>query len=417
MKSLLKHLIPSRQALIPNVGALLVLGLIVVAHAASAVFGAAPDAPEAPATVIISYQGTLTNPAGTPIEGTVTMKFALYDAASGGNVVWGPETQSVDVDTGLFHVLLGSVQSIDPAALIGNLYLDITVNGERLLPREWLVSSVAKTLTVSGNGTALIEGDLQVGENAWTPTFAGMDGNDLAVRGQFEQSGSGGARVYKLGIGTDPGTSAGTLKMGGTLNMNDNDIANVDGIKLPFKLESDRSWEFRTYESGATTKTALRSTVDDKFFQFRNQNGSVILSIRADNESGGYLDVNGHTIRNCGALVEANLQTAEELAAERIDRFAQGDVLCWGDGQLEKCAEAGDPLVQAVADVDGRPIVIGAELIRVIGPVQRGDFLVASEIPGYAMASGGPRFGTVIAQAMESFDGERGMIRAMIRKM
>jgi hypothetical protein len=42
---------------------------------------------------------------------------------------------------------------------------------------------------------------------------------------------------------------------------------------------------------------------------------------------------------------------------------------------------------------------------------------VASDIPGYAKAASEPRFGIVIAQALESLDGERGVLKAMIRKM
>jgi hypothetical protein len=73
-------------------------------------------------------------------------------------------------------------------------------------------------------------------------------------------------------------------------------------------------------------------------------------------------------------------------------------------------------LVQAVADVEGRPIVIGAEAIKVLGPVQAGDILVASDVPGYATVNNDPRAGTVIAQALEDFDGEQGLVKAMIRK-
>jgi hypothetical protein len=72
--------------------------------------------------------------------------------------------------------------------------------------------------------------------------------------------------------------------------------------------------------------------------------------------------------------------------------------------------------VQAVADKSGRPIVMGAEVIKVLGPARRGDILVASEVPGYAMVNNDPEAGAVIAQALEDFDGERGIIRAMIRK-
>ena len=41
---------------------------------------------------------------------------------------------------------------------------------------------------------------------------------------------------------------------------------------------------------------------------------------------------------------------------------------------------------------------------------------MASDVPGYALVDNDPRPGTVIAQALESFEGERGMIKAMIRK-
>jgi hypothetical protein len=72
--------------------------------------------------------------------------------------------------------------------------------------------------------------------------------------------------------------------------------------------------------------------------------------------------------------------------------------------------------VQAVADADGKPIVIGAEIIKVLGPVQRGDLLIASDVPGYAMVDVDPPPGAVIAQALEDWDGAQGRIKAMIRK-
>jgi len=69
-----------------------------------------------------------------------------------------------------------------------------------------------------------------------------------------------------------------------------------------------------------------------------------------------------------------------------------------------------------VADENGKPIVIGAEVIKALGPVQRGDLLVASSVSGYAMVNDDPAPGAVIAQALEDFEGEKGIIKAMIRK-
>ena len=119
---------------------------------------------------------------------------------------------------------------------------------------------------------------------------------------------------------------------------------------------------------------------------------------------------------SCGALVEANLQTEAETTFGHVQRFDEGAVLCWGLDQLELCTAANDRLVQAVADSEGRPIVIGAEKVKVLGSIRRGDILVASDVAGYAMVNDDPRSGSVIAQALEDFDGEHGIIKAMIRK-
>ena len=86
------------------------------------------------------YPGTLTNQTGVPVNATVTMQFRLYDAASGGAVKWGPETQSVQVTDGLFNALSGSVTAINAANLTGDLWLDIRVNNEQLTPRERLTT-------------------------------------------------------------------------------------------------------------------------------------------------------------------------------------------------------------------------------------------------------------------------------------
>jgi hypothetical protein len=421
MKTWTKHLIP-------NAGTLVIVGLLFLAQAAGAIPNVAPAEPLAQAQPLISYQGTLMDQSGMPINGTVTMEFSFYDAESDGNLIWGPEIQRVEIDNGLFHVLLGSVEPILSSALIGNIYLQITVNDETLLPREALVSNVADQLVVSGDQTAMLEGNLKVGDNSWTPEYAGMDGNDMAVHGTLEQRGSGGTRVYKLGVGVDPGSGEGTLTMGNVLDMNNhsiidayrmsnqgNDILPAGGADPSIRLlstnsalifiDSDNNADgnsFRVYRNS----TYVGGSVEE-VFQLK-ENGNIVAH--------GQLNMNGNPVINCGAMTEANLQTAEEISTGRIDRFEEGDVLCWSDGRLEKCFQTGDPLVQAVADPDGRPIVIGAEAIKVVGPVKEGDFLVASDVPGYAMAAKSPAFGTVIAQALEDSDGEQGVIKAMIRK-
>lgn len=449
---------PSRPAsrLSRRMGAVLAIGLLLLPWWAVAGRPATTIA-QAPAATLLTYQGMLTDASGRPINGQIGMTFRMYHQAEGGEPFWTESYTgigSIVVIDGLFRVLLGSVTPIDAGDLAGDVYLGIAVGDDpEMTPRELLTSvvhaiqasgiagdlemdgynigsvgslsvdgdlvtggsigagtlspefgkvhiatdavplvfretdqagpgslwrlaldgtdvgfdvsetgtdfgsfqtvlalygdgdvQISQALTVGGDETTFVEGNLQIGDNSWYPEFADMNGNDFAVSGMLEQNGAGGARFYKVGIGVDPGTQPGSLTMGGNI------------------------------------------------------------------------DMNGYSAVNCGALVEANLQTEEELTAGRLDRFEQGDVLCWGSDRLELCAVANDRLVQAVADEMGRPIVLGAEPIKILGPAKRGDFLVASEVAGYATVNSDPVPGSVIAQALEDFEGDRGLIRAMIRK-
>ncbi|NHZ72422.1 MAG: hypothetical protein GWP17_05000, partial [Aquificales bacterium] len=91
---------------------LLLVGLLILTQQAWASPGsAAMNAVSASATTI-NYQGRLAAPDGSPKDGTFGMSFALWDAASGGSIVWGPENHSaVPVTDGLFNVGLGSQTS------------------------------------------------------------------------------------------------------------------------------------------------------------------------------------------------------------------------------------------------------------------------------------------------------------------
>ncbi|MBI4515792.1 MAG: hypothetical protein HY699_08250 [Deltaproteobacteria bacterium] len=117
----------------------------------------AADAPN-----LLNYQGRLTDPSGTPKNGTFTMQFAVYDAESGGNQLpsgtpWS-ETQSVTVTDGVFNVLLGSVTALPanlfeggPSDASGPLrFLQVTVDGEALTPRRRIASAAYAVRSSSG---------------------------------------------------------------------------------------------------------------------------------------------------------------------------------------------------------------------------------------------------------------------------
>ncbi len=130
--------------LMPNGGTLLlVIALIATAQVRARPLASPTGAP-GPSATTVNYQGRLADDAGAPLDGTYGMSFALYDAATGGNLVWGPEEHTaVEVSDGLFSVGLGSKTSggIPTTKWNGDRYLEITVGGETLEPRE-LIRSV-----------------------------------------------------------------------------------------------------------------------------------------------------------------------------------------------------------------------------------------------------------------------------------
>lgn len=99
-----------------------------------------------------------------------------------------------------------------------------------------------------------------------------------------------------------------------------------------------------------------------------------------------------------------------------ITGFDIGDVLVWDNDRLKLCESDSSSLVMAVASHRGMPCVIGAEPVKVTGKVETGDFLVTSDIKGRARSEKNPKIGTVIAQALESSEGDA-TIKAMIRKL
>ncbi len=111
-----------------------VTALVLMVGGAGALAG--ESAPEATVAGKINYQGRLTDPGGAPLTGTFPMRFQIYDASSGGTLLWDSNVINVDVEHGLFNVKL----AVDPFYFNGQaLWLRLNVNGEWLTPRQELL--------------------------------------------------------------------------------------------------------------------------------------------------------------------------------------------------------------------------------------------------------------------------------------
>ncbi len=90
---------------------------------------------------LISYQGVLNDDSGQPMSTTVNMTFAIYNAETGGTPLWN-ETQSVQVENGVFDVMLGAVQPLKPSIFSRDvLYLGIQIGADsEMTPRQRITS-------------------------------------------------------------------------------------------------------------------------------------------------------------------------------------------------------------------------------------------------------------------------------------
>src|SRR4051812_5241485 len=72
----------------------------------------------APAPATFAQQGRLLHTDGSPVTGSISMTFAIYDAAAATTSIWN-ETQTVTLDAnGYFAVQLGSMTSLGSSAAL-----------------------------------------------------------------------------------------------------------------------------------------------------------------------------------------------------------------------------------------------------------------------------------------------------------
>ena len=92
---------------------------------------------------LINYQGMLTDSVGTLIDGSHNLTFRIYADSSGGAALWTEIHSGVDVEDGLFHVILGVTTPIpgtlfeDPERWIG---VTVDPDPEEIAPRMKITS-------------------------------------------------------------------------------------------------------------------------------------------------------------------------------------------------------------------------------------------------------------------------------------
>jgi hypothetical protein len=113
---------------------------------------------------LVNYQGLLADSTGTPVNGSLSMLFSVYDDSTGGIPVWTETHSSVSVVEGRFNVLLGSVNPLGDSTFDeSDRYLGLAVNGDpEMQPRARISSTPytynAGSVASSSGGSVLLVG-------------------------------------------------------------------------------------------------------------------------------------------------------------------------------------------------------------------------------------------------------------------
>lgn len=432
-----------------------------------------PAVPQASTTFIrspgaIPIQGRLTNASGIPLNGTYTMVFTLYDADIGGTAVCS-QSHSVNVTKGLFNSYLDGCYyqgSSFPNFLFGQkLWMGVKVGSDpEMTPRQVILpvpyalslspgayirgsETVDEVLTVESTGTAGGNPDYDALIAKASGTGEAVEAtatNGFAVYGSSETNLS----IYGLSLDTNPVPSIFGCK--GTCSSYASSPTGVRG-------ESSAGDGIQGISTAATGRGLYGSNLSNIAIVGYNNVDDITnhwkptLYLVNGKTSGDYvigassyqgtrdfrIDGSGKGFFN-GGTQASGADFAEQIAVEGlITAYEPGDVMVIStthDRSVTLASEAFSPLVAGVYSdmpgylagapdtndpLSGLPVaVVGIVPCKVSsenGPIQRGDLLVTSNTPGYAMRAGAnPPIGTVLGKAMEPLEEGKGLIQILV---
>lgn len=261
---------------------------------------------------LINYQGHLADKAGSPLTGTVSITFSIYDSDTGGNNLWTETQTLVDIKNGLFNVLLGSA-SVDgvPESLFDgpDRWLGVAVQGDsEVVPRQQLVSvpyayKAGSASSIDSGQQFIQTGNFNTnGEIVLTIPLNVSNGNIYKILIKGHMYDAWGSDTAKLGIRFDGDTA---------LNYNDNGLAECVWNATPGEVRSRQSDKTMFYIHN-TTILRSHSTALSWFwleFTLTAENDVVFLNGTGenwDNQNGELANQEYHGFYN--DTIDTNIQ-------------------------------------------------------------------------------------------------------------
>mgnify|MGYP005856098933 CR=1 FL=1 len=324
---------------------------------------------------LMGFQGYLTDSQGNPITGTRNIVVKFWNCALGsgsGCAVQFQETHNnVVVDSGLFNLVIGSQEAIDPSKFSQNLWMEIIVNGETLSPRQRVLGAPYAFSLVGGSVVASShEGDGDTG-----------GGDDDITDENY-----GSLSVVAFGA---KGTS---LMLGVLANGGDLIRACSGGVAA----RGCPDLEFRVTSNGNVTA--------DGAFHGGGADFAEMISKEAPDriyEPGDVLVISPRVDR-------AVTLSTKPYSKNVIGVYSTKPGFIGRPYDIEDAVKFSSDLPVAIVGIV--PVKVTAEN----GPIYRGDLLTTSSTPGYAMKATEPLPGTILGKAMGQLLSGKGIIEVLL---
>lgn len=327
---------------------------------------------------VVGYQGRLTDAAGNPINGTKSVKFTLWNDPTSTDILSAEvyqETRSVTVTNGLLNIDIGALHvdsngstGIDPAGFAQPLWLELTVDGQTLSPRQKLLGSPYAMTLPDG---AVVSGMHDSSGVAGTYGTTNIDYGTLSV-----VNGNGGTALLVGVKGSGAGDAVRVCSSSG-----------LGGRSCTNPL-------FRVLQDGNVRA--------DGTFTPGGADFAEVLAVEPGQnyEPGDVLAISRATDRAVG-LSDQPYSTSVVGVYSTKPGFL-------GGGVIQQTAADGSTIPVALVGIV--PVRVSAEN----GAIHRGDLLTTSATLGHAMKASEFRVGTILGKAMGELDSGTGIIQALL---